>query len=415
MDEDAGLEEEIRRALRRAWARPPDPAFTARVMDALPHGGGARNRARLWTLLLAALSVVIAIGTLRAVFAWVAAPVPGPSAAASVMGESPAPTAPQVVTAPPISDPVKERLWELVVPRPTGWLVGINGTRGEYTGQKLYPVGSMGTVPVEETCYMASPNTTPGLDRARWVCDTVWDQSAEIQVRVEHVGTVPGAWGQWGMVSGVPPTGAERITIGGVGAQVRIVDGEMVPDTEEIVSGAARIIVWDLPSPGSLWTSYRVTAVIRGDGARADALERQARNVVDGIQYSPRFAWDLPADDPEGALRAGLRALRDQAARSSTMDASCFPNEPGRRVAVIEQTAFLPYELMRPLEVTCSSAIEPTEFRRWKMTLRYDWLATDEHDAGHAELVVLLDKMYGVVGYGGDFFGVDEMPYLRRL
>jgi len=405
MNDDAELEDGIRTALRRAWAQPPGPAFTERVIDALPQGRDTRRRGRLATLGLAALSVVIVVGAIPAWLAWVAAPVPGPSAAASA-GESPAPTAPQTVTAPAASDPVTERLWELVMPRPTGWLVAINGTRDDYSGQDLFAVGSMGTVPVEETCQAGDP----------WVCTTAWEQSAEIQVRVEHVGSGPRRWGQWGMASRQPPAGAERITIDGIGAQIRVVDGERVPDTEEIVVGAARIIVWDLPSPGSLWTAYRITAVIRGHAARADALERQVRDVVDGIRYAPSFAWDLPADDPAGALQAGLRALREQAARSATMDASCFPNHPGgRREAVIEQTAFLPYELTRPLEVTCSSAIEPTEFRRWKMTLRYDWQAADEHGAGHAELVVLLDKMYGVVGYGGDFFGVDEMPYLRRI
>jgi hypothetical protein len=401
---DADLEDRIRTALRRDLARAPGPEFTVRVMDALPEARDTGGRERLATLGLAVLSVVIAIGAIRAALAWMAAPLPGPSAAASVTGESHAPTAPQNATMPP--DLAMEQLWELVVPRLPGWLVRINGTHDNFSGQDIYGVGSMGTVPVFETCESGDP----------WSCLTAWDPSAEIQVRFEHLFSVRRAWSQWGMVSRAAPAGAERITIDGVGAQVRVVDGETVPDTNEIVRGAARIIVWDLPSPGSLWASYRITAVIRGDAARADALEGQASDVVDGIRYSPPFAWDLPEDDPEGALETGLRALREQASRSDTMDASCFPNEPGgRRDALIEKAAFLPYELTRPLEVTCSSAIEPTEFRRWKMTLRYDWQATDEYDAGHAELVVLLDRMYGDVGYGGDYFGVDEMPYLRRL
>ena len=218
------------------------------------------------------------------------------------------------------------------------------------------------------------------------------------------------------MASREAPPGAERITIDGVSAQVRVVDGNRVPDTDEIVDGASRVMVWDLPTPGNLWMSYRITAVIRGGSDRVESLARQVTQMVEGIEYSPAFAWDLPADDPLGALAAGLRALRDQASRSETMDASCFPDEPGTsREIVIDKAAFLPYELTQPLEVTCSSAIERTEFRRWKMTLRYDWSATSEYAGGHAEMVVLLDKRAGVVGYYGDFSGVEEMPYLQRL
>ena len=289
------------------------------------------------------------------------------------------------------------------MPQPAGWLATANGTRADFTGQKLYPVGSLGNATVPQTC---------GQDS----CTTVWDESAAIQVRIEHVARPNTGWGQWGMVSREAPPGAERITIDGVGAQARVVDGNRVPDTGEIVEGAARVMVWDLPTPANIWMSYRITAVIRGGSDRVESLSQQVAQMVHGIEYSPPFGWDLPADDPLGALAAGLRALRDQASRSETMDASCFPDEPGTsREIVIEKAAFLPYELAQPLEVTCSSAIERTEFRRWRMTLRYDWGATSDYAGGHAEMVVLLDKQYGEVGYYGDFFGVDEMPYLERL
>jgi len=403
MDDQAELEEALRTTLRRGSVDPPGPAFTARVMDSLPQGGDVRGRGRLTGLTLAAISVVIVVAAIRATVPSLDPPSAGGGAGASA--PSPASSLPLV----------RERLWELVVQAPAAWAVEVHGTRADWNGQELHAVGSMGTVPVEQTCELwAPPPEYSG--HVPFVCTTEWDPSAEIQVRVEHVGVDVGAWGQWGMVSQAAPAGAERITIDGVGAQVRVVDGEGVPDTRELVSGAARIIVWDLPSPASLWTSYRVTAVMRGNSARVDALDDQVRGVVESIRYAPPFTWDLPADDPAGALRAGLGALREQDADSPSIDASCFPDEPGgRRETRVAQPAFLGYELTQPLDVTCSSAIEPTAFRRWKMTLRYDWAATDRHDAGHAELVVVLDKVAGVVGFGGDAFGIDAMPYLRPI
>ena len=400
MDDEADLEDSIRDALRRGQVHAPNGAFTARVMAALPNGHDVRQRRRLIRLGALALSAVVTVAAIRAFGMGIDTPVPG--GVASAPGESSWSTPPSPATAASITPSTTEQLWELVVPRPAGWLVAINGTRDDFSGQNLFPVGSLGTVPVQQSCDLSG-------------CATTWDQSAEIQIRVEHVGGARKAWGQWQMVSKEPPPGAERITIDGVGAQVRVVDGNRVPDTEEIVAGAARIIVWDLPTPGSLTMSYRITAVIRADAARVESLDAQVTQVVENIRYSPQFRWELPLDDPVGALQAGLRPLRDQASRSETMDASCFPDAPGTtREVVIEKVAFLPFELTRPLAVTCSSAIEPTEFRRWKMTLRYDWQAMDEYDAGHAEMIVLLDKTHGVVGYYGDFFGVEEMPYVRR-
>jgi hypothetical protein len=318
---------------------------------------------------------------------------------------------------------VPVRFWELVVQRPAEWAVAVHGSREDWPGEPIYTVGSMGTPPVEQAC---EPLFPPGPDPepVPQDCSTTWDRSAAIQVRIEHVvdaeeendQVAVDSWGQWAMVSQPAPPGAQRITIDGVGAQVRAVFGERVPQTGEPVGGVARIILWDLPSPDSLWTSFRITAVLRGDPARVDALDRQVRDVVGGITYRPPFSWDLPADDPAGALQAGLGALRQQDADSASMDASCFPDEPGgRRQARITQVAFLGYELTQPLDVMCSSVIEQTEFRRWKMTLRYDWPATDQYEAGHAELVVLIDKYAGVVGFGGDAFGLDQMPFVRRI
>jgi hypothetical protein len=402
MDDNAELEESIRGAFRRAWVQPPGDAFTVRVMGALPTGSDRRGLGRLTLLGAAALSAILTIALVRTVLLG-STPIPGASDRASGPGDSPAPISSEAVTAPPISTVRTVAMWELLVPQPAGWLAVANGTRADFTGQKLYPVGSLGDVTVRQEC---------GYDS----CTTSWDDSAEIQVRIEHVARPNTGWGQWGMASREAPPGAERITIDGIGAQVRVVDGDRVPDTEEIVAGATRIIVWDLPTPGNLWMSYRITAVIRGGSDRVETLAGQVTQMVEGIEYSPSFGWDLPADDPLGALAAGLRALRDLASRSETLDASCFPDEPGTSPEiVIEKAAFLPYELTQPLKVTCSSAIERTEFRRWKMTLRYDWQATDEYAAGHAEMVVLLDKMHGVVGYYGNFFGVDDMPYLQHL
>ena len=402
MDDNAELEDSVRGAFRRGWVQPPGHAFTVRVMRALPTGPDSRRGGRLTLLGAAALSAVLTIALVRAALLG-STPIPGASDRASGPGDSPAPISSESMTAAPIKIVRTVAMWELLVPQPAGWLAAVKESQANnFTGQKVDPVGSLGNATVQQICSHEG-------------CTTDWDAAAEIQVRIERVARPITGWGQWGMVSREAPPGADRIAIDGVGAQVRVIDGNRVPDTDEIVDGASRIMVWDLPTPANLWMSYRITAVIRGASDRVESLAGQATQMVEGIEYSPSFAWDLPADDPLGALAAGLRALRDQASRSETMDASCFPDEPGTsREIVIEKAAFLPYELTQPLEVTCSSAIERTEFRRWKMTLRYDWQATDEYAAGHAEMVVLLNKQYGIVGYYGDFSGVDEMPYMQR-
>ncbi len=91
------------------------------------------------------------------------------------------------------------------------------------------------------------------------------------------------------------------------------------------------------------------------------------------------------------------------------MDADCFPTTPGTtRQATITGTVFIAHRLASPLAVTCTSEVELTPFHYWTMTLRYDW---GTPVPGHAELVVVVLAD----GFGGDSYGVEDMPGLYKL
>jgi hypothetical protein len=171
-----------------------------------------------------------------------------------------------------------------------------------------------------------------------------------------------------------------------------------------------------------MWWSFRITAVVRGPNA--EALQAQVDTMLASAAFNPRVEplVDTAAARAE-ALRAGVAQMRDQAAGTppfpddydNPMSAACFSDVPGATTeATIDGTVFIGYRLTQPLEVRCTSLIEPTPFQMWKMTLRYDWAAIDGKAAGSASRVALLMPDL-VSGTGGDIYGVAGMPYLEAL
>jgi hypothetical protein len=278
-------------------------------------------------------------------------------------------------------------------------------------GSSLKALGSVGTAPATETCDWAKPS--PGqVGKIDQVCSTTWSSSAAVQVRFEWDGR-DDAWGIWSGVSKPVPAGYELTSIGGLPALVASADGDTVPGSDETVPGARRIIVWVAASQQRMWWSYRITAVLRG--ADIDGVQRQVQNMIDNIEFVPPVR--PLATDPasaQAALTNGLLAVSAQAARSDgTMSADCFSNRAGVPTrARISAPVFLGYRLTRPLDVRCTSEIEPTAFQLWKLTLRYDWDAAKDHPSGTASLVLVLTDDGG---FGGDSFGVDHVPGLIKI
>jgi hypothetical protein len=193
-----------------------------------------------------------------------------------------------------------------------------------------------------------------------------------------------------------------------------------------MIPQAGVIDLWDVASRDYLSESYRITAVIRGP--HAEALRAQVRAMINTVTFNPRVEPLVDTGATRAAaLRVGVALVRDQADGSSPaangrpgrvdnpdMSAACFSDVPGKTTeALITGTVFIAHRLTQPLKVRCTSTIEPTEFQLWKITLRYDWDAIGDHPAGTASLVALLAPRGD--GFGGDSYGVSNMPYLQPI
>ena len=407
--DDQELDHLLRRAFRLQDPHDgPSDDFQSRVMASLPE----RGRWALPAPLKLALRIVSMAGVAVAVAAVIVLPSTNRPASAPV---SPDPVgmgagSPSV----PATSVAHGRIWDLEFDYPASWkFVGSAEAPALYLS--ILALGSVGTVELVETCDHPSPD--PGhLD---YVCETTWDPSAEVQVRFEW-DSRDEAWSAWKAVSGQAPAD-DSLVIAGLPARVRTSTDGRVPGTDEVIPGADRITVWDVPSRERMWWSFRITAVVRGPNA--EALQAQVDTMLASAAFNPSVEplVDTAATRAE-ALKAGVAQIREQADRTPPapddnpdMSAACFSDVPGATTeATIDGTVFIGYRLTQALDVRCTSLIEPTPFHMWKMTLRYDWAATDGKAAGSASRVALLLPDL-VSGSGGDNYGVAGMPYLLDL
>jgi len=408
--DDQELDDILRRAFRLKDSHDgPSDDFQSRVMASLPE----RGRWAFPAPLKLALRVVSMAGVAVAVAAVIVLPLTNRPASAPVL---PNPVgvgagSPSV----PATSVAHGRIWDLEFDYPASWkLVGSAEAPALYLS--ILALGSVGTVELVETCDYPSPD--PGhLD---YVCETTWDPSAEVQVRFEW-DSRDEAWSAWRAVSGQAPAD-DSLVIAGLPVRVRTSTDGRVPGTDEVIPDADRITVWDVPSRERMWWSFRITAVVRGPNA--EALQAQVDTMLASAAFNPRVEplVDTAATRAE-ALKAGVAQIRDQASGTppfpddydNPMSAACFSDVPGATTeATINGTVFLGYRLAQALEVRCTSLIEATPFHMWKMTLRYDWAATDGKAAGSASRVALLLPDL-VSGSGGDNYGVAGMPYLLAL
>ena len=408
--DDQELDDILRRAFRLKDSHDgPSDDFQSRVMASLPE----RGRWAFPAPLKLALRVVSMAGVAVAVAAVIVLPLTNRPGSAPVL---PNPVgvgagSPSV----PATSVAHGRIWDLEFDYPASWkLVGSAEAPALYLS--ILALGSVGTVELVETCDYPSPD--PGhLD---YVCETTWDPSTEVQVRFEW-DSRDEAWSAWRAVSGQAPAD-DSLVIAGLPARLRTSTDGRVPGTDEVIPAAGRITVWDVASRDRMWWSFRITAVVRGPNA--EALQAQVNAMLASAAFNPRVEplVDTAATRAE-ALKAGVAQMRDQAAGTppfpddydNPMSAACFSDVPGATTeATINGTVFLGYRLAQALEVRCTSLIEATPFHMWKMTLRYDWAATDGKAAGSASRVALLLPDL-VSGSGGDNYGVAGMPYLLAL
>jgi hypothetical protein len=413
--DDQELDDVLRRAFRLDAHDGPSDDFQRRVMASLPERGRWALPAPIkQALRVVSAGVAVAVAAVILVLALTNRPGSGPVSPNSVGSGAGSPSAPAASSA-PATILAHARIWDLEFDYPASW-VAVGSAEAPALYLSILALGSVGTEELVETCVYPSPD--PGhLD---YVCETTWDPSAEVQVRFEW-DSRDEAWSAWRAVSGQAPAD-DSLVIAGLPARVRTSTDGRVPGSDEVVPDADRITVWDVASRDRMWWSFRITAVVRGPNA--EALQAQVNAMLASAAFNPRVEplVDTAAARAE-ALRAGVAQMRDQAAGTppfpddydNPMSAACFSDVPGATTeATIDGTVFIGYRLTQPLEVRCTSLIEPTPFQMWKMTLRYDWAAIDGKAAGSASRVALLMPDL-VSGTGGDIYGVAGMPYLEAL
>lgn len=151
-------------------------------------------------------------------------------------------------------------------------------------------------------------------------------------------------------------------------------------------------VVWRFARPGSMDNWYEIRAEIRGPGE--DSLLRAVERMVDSVRFDPPVVpLDVTAAGRAKALAAVGRFLDAQAAEDPAW--ACFPRTEGARPAEITREPNGP-ALSAPLTVSCSTALSPTEFEMWDVTLRIDWGPEAGHAAGR-----WLAHLYGTGGAEG--------------
>lgn len=307
---------------------------------------------------------------------------------------------------------VQGSIYDLRFRYPADWVVtksesDPNGRAGSF----LRALGSVGTNPVVETCDWPKVNTG-FVGKLNQVCSTTWDPSAAVQVRFEIDARV-GAWSLWSGVIGPDGIDKSTTTVAGLPALVASANGDIVPGSSEQALGARRIVVWSIASQRRTSESTRVTAVFRGSDI--ETLQREVAKMIASMEAVPPvvpLATDQASRD--AAVADAITELSEMAARTEgDMSADCFTTTLDTpNAARISGTIFLGYRLTSPLDVRCSTHVEPTAFQVWRLTLRYEWDATTAYPAGSATNTLFLSPDGG---FGGEDEGVDTIPGIVKL
>jgi hypothetical protein len=300
-------------------------------------------------------------------------------------------------------------IYDLRFRYPADWVV----TKSESdpngrAGSSLRALGSVGTSPVVETCDWAKVL----VGRANQVCSTTWNPSAAVQVRFE-IDARDGAWSLWSGVIGPGRTDKPTTTVAGLPTLLATVNGDIVPGSSEQVPGASRITVWSIPSQSRTSENTRITAVFRG--LDNEALQREVEKMIASMEAVPPVVpLAIDSASRDAAVTEAITELSEMAARTNgDMSADCFTTTLDTpNAARITGTIFLGYRLTSPLDVRCTTHVEPTAFQVWRLTLRYEWDATTAHPAGSATNTLFLGPDGG---FGGEDDGVDTIPGIVKL
>lgn len=167
-----------------------------------------------------------------------------------------------------------------------------------------------------------------------------------------------------------PATGFTE-TIAGMPALLSVRDHSVIP-------GADEVRTWVISGPDWMGSMWHVQAVIAGPDL--PGLREQADTVARSFAY-----LDPPPPLEEAGRDAALAAIIDDFDRQmrrypGSRLAACFPRAPGEVAATVAEGPDGP--LGRPVEVTCTTTVEPTAVRLWRATIAVSWPARDGAPAG---------------------------------
>jgi hypothetical protein len=188
--------------------------------------------------------------------------------------------------------------------------------------------------------------------------------------------------------------GETFVTVGGLPAILR--DYASVSGSDGRISAT-----WTLSVPQEPVSRYLVVATMEGPGLQQ--MKAQVQALVASIRFDPAVPVLDPADGPKMAAK-GLEQIRREYNENG-----CF-SEPGA-TATATLTSWGYYTLAKPLPVTCSMAIEPSQIGSWKMTLTWAWSAGADRSAGTHTQTIWLDAN-GLVSTESGATGQTQIPYL---
>jgi hypothetical protein len=184
-----------------------------------------------------------------------------------------------------------------------------------------------------------------------------------------HPGNVAIQISAWGVPMGDPiqfwdhPEEGQRIEVNGVATIF-----------SRQASGAGReVMTWKIHRPDSLDNWLQLDADVMGPNEAL--VRRQVEAIVASFHWRPpERALNLDSAPRIGA--AGLAALR-----LSEPDAyACFPPLGATASATVQTLASM--HLSKPLAVTCSTRLAPTDLGVWRLDLTVAWPATPDHPPG---------------------------------
>jgi len=224
-----------------------------------------------------------------------------------------------------------------------------------------------------------------------------------------------------------------QLTPGSVSVAVYWQDGPMVIDPFAPVSdpgpGTHRVMIDNVPAtltdvhaspfatgareilltlPGPTFTAPPIFVRAETMGPSDDVLGAQVAALLASVHYEPALHPTASMDAAAATTAAAVAVSKLRSDFAGTGGLPCFAM-PGTPVssAVLDTVPAGP-ELLKPLPVTCSTAIEGTAVEVWKFIVAISWTAAADRAAGSAELLtwVGLDG----VAWPYDRTG-DQIPY----